>query len=87
MSKALVPAAGDALAELVIPIVDNRQDTRALAEAVSRRLEQTPAPAYLVEGHGLTRWGADPAQSRRHVEALEFMLACELATGSEPAGS
>jgi 2,3-diketo-5-methylthio-1-phosphopentane phosphatase/methylthioribulose-1-phosphate dehydratase len=83
MSKALLPALGGTLGELVLPIVENRQDTRALADVVSRRLEQTPARAYLVEGHGLTTWGADPVEARRHVEALEFMLACELA--SQPA--
>jgi 2,3-diketo-5-methylthio-1-phosphopentane phosphatase/methylthioribulose-1-phosphate dehydratase len=79
MSKALAPARDGAPPELVLPIVENQQDTRALAEAVSRRLQQTPAPAYLVAGHGLTTWGADPTSVLRHVEALEFMLACELA--------
>ena len=67
----------------MLPIVANRQDTRALADVVSQRLEHEPARAYLVEGHGLTTWGADAAEARRHVEALEFMLACELA--SQPA--
>lgn len=83
MSKALVPASNGALAELVLPIVANRQDTRELALVVSQRLEQSPARGYLVAGHGLTTWGADAAAARRHVEALEFMLACELA--SQPA--
>jgi len=83
MSKALVPTSNGALGELVLPIVANRQDTRALADVVSQRLAREPARAYLVEGHGLTTWGADAAEARRHVEALEFMLACELA--SQPA--
>lgn len=84
MSKALTPASNGALGELVLPIVANRQDTRELADVVSQRLlEQAPAFAYLVEGHGLTTWGAHPAEVKRHVEALEFMLACELA--SQPA--
>jgi 2,3-diketo-5-methylthio-1-phosphopentane phosphatase/methylthioribulose-1-phosphate dehydratase len=83
MSKALVPASNGALAELVLPIVANRQDTRELAIVLSQRLEQAPAHGYLVAGHGLTTWGADAAAARRHVEALEFMLACELA--SQPA--
>jgi methylthioribulose-1-phosphate dehydratase len=37
------------------------------------------APAYLVAGHGLTTWAVDIAGARRHLEALEFMLACALA--------
>lgn len=68
-----------ALPELVLPIFENLQDTRALAEVVRQRLERTPAVAYLVDGHGLSTWGRDLPQVRRHVEALEFMLACELA--------
>jgi len=83
MSKALMPASNDVLAELVLPVVENRQDTRLLAELVSHRLERAPAPAYLVAGHGLTTWGADAHEVRRHVEALEFMLACELASGAD----
>jgi len=79
MAKALVPVEDGALPELVLPIFENRQDTRALAELVRQRLERTPAVAYLVEGHGLSTWGRDLPQVRRHVEALEFMLACELA--------
>lgn len=79
MSKALVPASGETLHDLVLPIVPNQQDTRSLANVVGARLAETAALAYLVEGHGLTTWGASAADLRRHVEALEFMLACELA--------
>ncbi len=79
MAKALVPARGGKPAELLLPIVENMQDTRALAIVVHERLEREPAPAYLVEGHGMTTWGPGSVEVRRHVEALEFMLACELA--------
>jgi methylthioribulose-1-phosphate dehydratase len=79
MAKALAPVQDGALPELTLPICENLQDARALAEAVEQRLRRTPAVAYLVEGHGLSTWGRDLAQVRRHVEALEFMLACELA--------
>jgi 2,3-diketo-5-methylthio-1-phosphopentane phosphatase/methylthioribulose-1-phosphate dehydratase len=79
MSKALMPASGGALQELVLPIVANSQDTVALARSVSTRLRQAPTLAYLVEGHGLTTAGRSAADVRRHIEALEFMLACELA--------
>jgi methylthioribulose-1-phosphate dehydratase len=42
-------------------------------------MKQHPqTPAYLIAGHGLYAWGADVAQARWRVEALEFMFACEL---------
>jgi methylthioribulose-1-phosphate dehydratase len=37
------------------------------------------APGYLVAGHGLTTWASDVPSLRRHLEALEHLLACELA--------
>jgi 2,3-diketo-5-methylthio-1-phosphopentane phosphatase/methylthioribulose-1-phosphate dehydratase len=79
MAKALGPARKSEPPELVLPIIENGQDARALSEVVRERLERTPALAYLVEGHGLTTWGRDAGEVFRRVEALEFMLACELA--------
>jgi ribulose-5-phosphate 4-epimerase/fuculose-1-phosphate aldolase len=35
----------------------------------------------------LTTWGPDVAAVRRHVDALEFLLACELAALSLPPAS
>ena len=37
-----------------------------------------PLYAYLIEGHGLYTWGRGMPEARRHLEALEFLLACEL---------
>ncbi len=37
-----------------------------------------PVPGFLLAGHGLYAWGATAADARRHVEALEFLLACHL---------
>ena len=33
---------------------------------------------YLIDGHGLYAWGRDMAEARRHLEAFEFLLGCEL---------
>ncbi|HEU4408646.1 MAG TPA: methylthioribulose 1-phosphate dehydratase [Polyangiaceae bacterium] len=68
---------------LVLPILENSQDALALARAVEARLDRDSV-GYLIEGHGLTTWGPDVAALRRHVEALEFLLACELASLSLP---
>jgi 2,3-diketo-5-methylthio-1-phosphopentane phosphatase/methylthioribulose-1-phosphate dehydratase len=78
MTKAVAPLAGGAPAELVLPVLPNQQDTLALAQVASERLARSAAPAYLVEGHGLTTWGESVEQARHRTEALEFLLACEL---------
>ena len=33
---------------------------------------------YLIEGHGLYAWGRDMAEARRHLDAFEFLINCEL---------
>ena len=78
MHKAL---AGYASHESVveIPVFPNRQDTVALAEEIEARLgAAAPVPGFLLAGHGLYAWGATAAEARRHVEGLEFLLACYL---------
>ncbi len=65
-----------------LPVLDNDQDIPRLQDAVSSRwdtLEGTPLPGYLIRGHGIYVWGADMPQALMRLEALEFMLACELA--------
>ncbi|MDQ6942919.1 MAG: methylthioribulose 1-phosphate dehydratase [Candidatus Eremiobacteraeota bacterium] len=62
-----------------IPVFRNEQDTAALAETVEARLGRGAAvPGFLLAGHGLYAWGATAADARRHVEGLEFLLACHL---------
>jgi methylthioribulose-1-phosphate dehydratase len=78
MAKAIAPVTGGAPPELCLPIFANDQDSVALSERISERLARSAAVAYLVEGHGLTTWGPDPERARRHTDALEFLLACEL---------
>ena len=61
------------------PRFRNDQDTAALAAAVEARLGRDAAvPGFLLAGHGLYAWGATAADARRHVEGLEFLLACHL---------
>ncbi len=65
---------------LELPVFGNDQDIARLAAEVDDHLRNgaKPVPAYLIAGHGLYAWGADVAQARHRVEALEFMLECEL---------
>lgn len=64
--------------ELSIPVFENAQDTATLAREIELRLEPGGVPGYLLGGHGMYAWGSDPAEARRHAEALEFLLACTL---------
>jgi methylthioribulose-1-phosphate dehydratase len=78
MQKAL---AGIASHEAVVdvPVFANDQDTVALAATVEARLEGAEGvPGYLLAGHGLYAWGATLGDARRHLEGLEFLLACVL---------
>ena len=78
MQKALAGIATHATA-VELPIFANDQDTDALAERVEARLgPEAPVPGYLLAGHGLYAWGATMADARRHLEGLEFLLACTL---------
>ena len=64
---------------VAIPVFANDQDTERLAAAVEERLGRDAAvPGFLLAGHGLYAWGASAADARRHVEGLEFLLACHL---------
>ncbi|MCC6998981.1 MAG: methylthioribulose 1-phosphate dehydratase [Deltaproteobacteria bacterium] len=63
-------------ARVRLPVVGNDQDTTRLAASVGAVLGD--APGYLIAGHGLYTWGRDVAEAARHVEALEFLLECEL---------
>lgn len=65
--------------ELDIPVFPNSQDMRDIEAQVDGWLDTgKPLHAYLIEGHGLYTWGLGMVDAKRHLEALEFLLACEL---------
>lgn len=64
---------------LEIPVFPNTQHMPELVAQVDAWLDGgKPLAAYLINGHGIYTWGHDMAETRRHLEALEFLLACEL---------
>jgi len=66
-------------ATLHIPVFPNTQEMGDLIARVDTWLDAgKPLRAYLIDGHGIYTWGRDMAETRRHLEALEFMLGCEL---------
>ena len=64
--------------ELDLPVLPNSQDMPTLAAQVDALLDAGPMWGYLIDGHGLYAWGRDMAEARRHLEAFEFLLGCEL---------
>jgi len=63
---------------LDLPVLPNSQDMGELAARVDALLVAGPMFGYLIDGHGLYAWGEDLPAARRHLEAFEFLLACEL---------
>ena len=63
---------------LVVPVVENEQDVARLAATLAPILPAARA-GYLVRGHGTYVWGADMDTAFARLEALEFLLECELA--------
>ena len=61
-----------------LPVLPNSQDMRTLAAQVDALLDRQCVWGYLIDGHGLYTWGRDIAEVRRHLEAFEFLLGCEL---------
>lgn len=71
---------GNATHEMAIdlPVLPNNQDIPVLAAQVEALLDAGPLWGYLIDGHGLYAWGVDMAEARRHLEAFEFLITCEL---------
>ena len=61
-----------------LKVFPNTQDMDVLAAQVEAELDKGPMWGYLIDGHGLYAWGRDMAEARRHLEAFEFLLHCEL---------
>lgn len=61
-----------------LPVLANTQNMPTLAAQVDALLDKGSLWGYLIDGHGLYAWGSDMAEARRHLEAFEFLLNCEL---------
>lgn len=62
-----------------LPVFPNTQHMPELVAKVDAWIRSgNPLYGYLIEGHGLYTWGRDMAEAERHVEAFEFLLACEM---------
>src|SRR5690606_15925401 len=59
--------------ELTIPIVENYSNLPKLAEEMGKRI--TPdTKAILIRNHGITVWGRNAFEAKKHLEACEFLF-------------
>jgi methylthioribulose-1-phosphate dehydratase len=67
-------------ADVTVPVVPNDQDIARMQRGLDALWDRTPdaPPGYLIAGHGSYVWAPDMAGALARLEALEFMLACEL---------
>lgn len=64
---------------LDLPVFPNTQEMPELVARVDAWLDAgKPLHGYLIDGHGIYTWGKDMPETRRHLEAFEFLLNCEL---------
>ena|SRR5687768_11910688 len=61
-----------------VPVLPNTQDMPYLAAQVETLLDTQCLWGYLIDGHGLYAWGRDMPEARRHLDAFEFLFACEM---------
>jgi methylthioribulose-1-phosphate dehydratase len=65
-------------ADVVLPVFDNDQDIARLAAAIAPKLQLDPPIGYAIRGHGVYAWGTGVEHAYWRLEALEFLLDCEL---------
>lgn len=58
-----------------VPILENSQDIASLAKLLKANLLEFPnCHGILLRGHGLYTWGSDIFETKRHLEAFEFLF-------------
>ena len=64
---------------LELPVFPNTQDMQELVDRIDAWLDAGKSlHGYLIDGHGIYAWGVDMPETKRHIEAFEFLLNCEL---------
>jgi methylthioribulose-1-phosphate dehydratase len=61
--------------EINIPVFDNTQDIRQLAETVKPAILSQPfSYGLLLRGHGIYVWGSSIEEAKRHLEVFEYIF-------------
>jgi methylthioribulose-1-phosphate dehydratase len=64
--------------DIVLPVYENDQDIARLAAWIEPLLVRDPPIGYVIAGHGVYAWGTNIEHAFWRLEALEFLLSCEL---------
>ena len=64
--------------DVTLPVYANDQDMPRLAAFIEPLLERDPPIGYVIAGHGVYAWGSSVEHAYWRLEALEFLLQCEL---------
>jgi methylthioribulose-1-phosphate dehydratase len=64
--------------DISLPVYENDQDIARLATWIEPFLLRDPPIGYVIAGHGVYAWGASVEHAFWRLEALEFLLTCEL---------
>jgi methylthioribulose-1-phosphate dehydratase len=64
--------------DVILPVYENDQDIARLAGFIEPLLLRDPPIGYVIAGHGVYAWGSSVEHAFWRLEALEFLLTCEL---------
>ena len=64
--------------DVTLPVYENDQDIARLAGFIEPLLVREPPIGYVIAGHGVYAWGTSVEHAYWRLEALEFLLSCEL---------
>jgi len=64
--------------DVTMPVYENDQDIARLANFIEPLLLRDPPIGYVIAGHGVYGWGNTVEHAFWRLEALEFLLSCEL---------
>ena len=64
--------------EVILPVYENDQDIARLSAYIEPLLLRDPPIGYAIAGHGIYAWGSSVEHAIWRLEALEFLLQCEL---------
>jgi methylthioribulose-1-phosphate dehydratase len=64
--------------DVALPVYENDQDIARLAGIIEPLLLAEAPIGYVIRGHGVYAWGTSVEHAFWRLEALEFLLSCEL---------
>jgi methylthioribulose-1-phosphate dehydratase len=64
-------------AQIAVPIIENLADLKALATLFGAAINPQ-VPAVLIRNHGITAWGKNGFEAKKHLEAFEFLFSYQV---------